>query len=725
MRSSEGNRTPSQYGSDSVPLTVTTEHTSDMSIADLFRILAKRKWLIVLCTFISLILATTYVELKTPIYESVASIRIDPGRVGSLGLSDLVSLTGDSDQITTEIEIVKSDGVVLATLAALPPKYQEAFAGRPVNPEDLIHPERMSATDRDRILSRFKSSLDCKRYESTQIVQIKFRDANPELATAVANQIVESYTRNNFQSRYSSVAQVSIWLSDQMNTLKERAAQAQKKLSDYQEQNDILGADVADNTITDKLKTLNSELTQAEAERIAKEAQYRVAASGNPQLLQSLAPDPTLQALESQEAQLFATYAQLSSKFGPGYQPLRDLKDQRAKVAAQIDQEVKMVTGRLQQEYQASLSTESMLRAQYQNQTEVAYGLNRKVAEYALLRDEGESSRDLYDMLQYKLQQAGVDAGLGSINTTIVSRAQTPSRPAEPKKLLTIAIGFCLGLATGIGAAFMKETIDNNIQSVEQIESILNLPTLSVVPLFTQQDTEDRFSPEGTAERAKNIVTLKNPLSHASESYRNLRNSILLSSLDHPLKTLLFTSSLPGEGKSTSAINYAVVLAQKGVRVLLIDADLRRPSLARILHTTNLIGLSSWVLDETSMEPLTPINEIPTLRFIPSGPKISSPSEVLGSIRFQNLIRQWETEYDYIILDSAPVLSVSDSVSIASWADAVLVVARYGVTPVDALKRTKNVLSRANARIHGIILNGAADSSEDYYYGKNAGGYYE
>jgi polysaccharide biosynthesis transport protein len=719
MRSFEADRP------DSVPLAVITEHASDMSIADLFRILTKRKWLIFICTLVCLVLAGAYAMLKTPIYESVASIRIDPGRVGSLGLSDLVSLTtGDSDQITTEIEIVKSDGVVLATLAALPPMYQKEFAGRAVDPEDLAHPERMSAPERDGILNRFKSGLNCKRLESTQIVQIKFRDPNPVLATAIANQIVESYTRNNFQSRYSSVAQVSVWLSDQMGALKSKAAEAQKRLSDYQEKNDILGADVADNTITDKLKALNSELTQAEADRIAKEAQYRVAASGNPQLLQSLAPDPTLQALESQQAQLFAAYAQLSSKFGPGYQPLRDLEDQRKKIAAQIDQEVKMVTGRLQQEYQASLSTESMLRAQYQNQTEIAYGLNRKVAEYALLRDEGESSRDLYDMLQYKLQQAGVDAGLGSINTTIVSRAQTPSLPAEPKKLLTIAIGFCLGLATGIGAAFMRETIDNNVQSVDQIESTLNLPTLSVIPLFAPQDIE--YPTEGGGRQVSNIITIKSPLSHAAEAYRNLRNSVLLSSLDRSLKTVLFTSSLPGEGKSTSAVNYAIVLAQKGVRVLLIDADLRRPSLSRILNTTNLVGLSSWVLDDTSMEPLSPIEAIPTLHFIPSGPKIPSPSEVLGSIRFQNLVRQWEMQYDYIVIDSAPVLSVSDSVSIASWADAVLVVARYGITPVEALKRTKNILSRANARIHGIILNGAANSSEDYYYyGKNADAYYK
>jgi capsular exopolysaccharide synthesis family protein len=271
----------------------------------------------------------------------------------------------------------------------------------------------------------------------------------------------------------------------------------------------------------------------------------------------------------------------------------------------------------------------------------------------------------------------------------------------------------------------MRETIDNNIQSVDQIESVLKLPTLSVVPQFTRLDIEGPAGVEALEEQSLEIITIKRPLSHAAEAYRNLRNSVLLSSLDRSLKTVLFTSSLPGEGKSTSAVNYAVVLAQKGVRVLLVDADLRRPSLYRILRTSNLIGLSSWILGEIQAEPLVPIKSIPTLHFIPSGPKIASPSEVLGSMRFRSLIERWEAEYDYIIIDSAPVLSVSDSVSIASWADAVLVVARYGVTPLPALIRAKNILSRANARIHGIILNGAAETSEEYYYyGKNAEGYY-
>jgi succinoglycan biosynthesis transport protein ExoP len=702
------------------------DNTEDMSIGDLLRVLVKRKWLIIVCTAVSLVIATAYAMIQTPIYEAVAAIRIDPGRMGSLGLSDLISLTsGDGDQLSTEIEMVKSDGVILATLGALPPPFRQKLLGYGIHPADLITPERMTPADRDKVLGRFKGRLICKRLDNTQILQIKFRDADPVLASVVANQLVESYIRNNFESRYGSVVQVSAYLSDQMSSLKDRAASAQKKLSEYEENNNILGGGVGDNTITDRLKLLNSELTQAEADRIGKEALFRVASSGNPQLLESLAPDPFLQSLDSQRATLAGQNAQLSSKFGPGYQPLRDLRQQILQVDAQVTQEVKMVTGRLQQEYEASLSAESMIRAQYLSQMNEAYSLNRKVADFALLRDEGQSSRDLYDMLQYKLQQAGVDAGLGSVNTTIVSKAQVPSRPAEPKKSLLIAVGLCLGLATGVAAVFLRETINNHIQSADQVESVLGLPTLAVVPSFLPEDLRHP-SGAGTIDgQESSLITLRHPLSHASEAYRNLRNSVLLSALDASIKTVLVTSSLPGEGKSTTAANYAVVLAQKKARVLLVDADLRRPSLHRLFHTKNLTGLSSRLIDADVSEVLSPVSSVPTLFFIPAGGKSSNPSEVLGSQSFRNLIAGWEKEYDYIIIDSAPVLRVSDSIPIASWVDAVLIVARYGVTPVKALRRTKTILSRTNARIHGVILNAANEANEEYYYyAKHEDGYY-
>jgi len=730
MRNSNGEHTTAAVTIPGTPQgTIHLDQVPAMSIGDLLRILTKRKWLILICVVACFLLSLLYVHIKTPIYEATANIQIDPSRMGSLGLSDLISLTagGGSDQVATEIEILKSDSVVMTTLAALSPEYQHQFAGPNV---DLNNLENLEPHQRDAILGRFKSRLKCKHIEGTQIVQITFRNSNSKLATAVVNQLVTSYMLSNFQSRYSSVTQVSKWLSDQMSDLKGRASQAQKKLADFQEQNNILGTDASDNTTVDRLKLLNDQLTTAQADRITKEARFRVAASGDPQLLATLAPDTTLQSLQSQQADLYAQYAQLSTKFGNGYPPLVDLKEQIAKIKNQIAQEVRTVTDRLAEDYHAASEAESMLRNQYQEQGTKAYALNRKVAEYALLKDEGESSRDLFDMLQYKLQQAGVDAGLNSVNTMIIDHAKVPSTPVEPQKTLILAIGACLGLVTGTSIAFLREAIENNVENATQVESLLSLPTLAVVPQYNRQELLDIQSTANDSAdplaKLPHVVTVRRPLSRAAESYRTLRNSVLLSSLDRPAKTILFTSSLPAEGKSTTALNFAIVLAQKGARVLLIDADLRRPSLYRLLGVSNSKGLSSLLLDEESNGAIiTPIHSLPTLDFIPSGPKVPSPSEVLSSMRFHEHLERWESQYDYLIIDSAPVLSVSDSIPVATWADSVLIVARYAVTPIKALMRTRSILLRVNAKIHGVILNGVSETSEEYYYyGRYSDAYY-
>jgi capsular exopolysaccharide synthesis family protein len=553
-------------------------------------------------------------------------------------------------------------------------------------------------------------------------VQVAYRDPKPQLAKDLANEIVDAFIRGTFQSRYKSVEQVSDWLSDQMQGLKERSANAQKMLSQFQEKNNVLvnSSDLASNTTVDKLKQISDQLTQAQAERIAKEGQYRVAATGNnPSLLDSIVPDTTLELLQSQHAQALAQYGQLSSKFGTGYPPLVEIKAQIDDINSQIDSEVKTLAQRLEQEFKAAVETENMLRAEYQQQTSEAFALDRKVAEYALLKDEGDSTRNLYNMLQSKLQQARVDAGLGSMNTTIVDRASVPSFPVEPQKSLTLAIGACLGLVTGIGMAFLGAANEDNIESVDQIEAALGLPTLALIPEFAKREisgTAGNLLPEASKAGA---IVLRHPSSHAAESYRTLRNSVLLSSLDRPIKTIVFTSSLPGEGKSTSAVNFAIVLAQKGANVLLVDSDLRRPSLSRTFNLKRVDGLSSCLLGDVEVDPvIAPIPSLPELKFVPSGPKILAPSEALGSVRFRRLLEKWESKYDYVIMDSTPVLGISDSIPMASWADAVLVVVRHGITPVRALVRTRNVLARANACIHGFILNGAHAAADDYYLDK-------
>jgi len=695
------------------------EQSEGITLADIFRALAKGKWLILVCTLTCVIAAAIYVKLAKPVYEATASIRIDPSRAGSLGLSDLLSMAGgeSGDKVQTEMAIITSDQVALATLDSLSPDQFRAYAGFDKGAMNFTPANQQLSRTQENLLASFRGALSTKQVEGTQLISIRFKNGNPQLAATIINDVIAAYTRGNFDSRYDSVAQVKTWLEAQMQDLKGRASTAQKNLAGFQEQHNLLGTDPSNNTTVDRLKLLNTRLTEAESDRIVKEAQMRAADSGDPAVLASLLPDPKLQSLQEQEGTLYAQYIQLSSKFGSAYPPLAEVSRQLANVKAQLAQDVKVISSRLHEDYDAANRAEAMLRAQYEDETAKAFALNRTQADYGVLAAEATSSRDLYDTLQYKLQQAAVDAGLNSVNTMIVDKARAPIDPIEPKKTLILAFAFILGMAAGVGSSLLRESLSDQIQHLAGMESATGLMSLAVVPHIAW--------PNEPGSKLHNLIAVSEPRSRGAEAYRSLRNSLLLSSIDRPARTVVVTSSLPGEGKSSTTANYSVVMAQKGVRVLIIDADLRRPTMHTFFGTTNKVGLSEAIMgDGSNAQIVVPIPELPNLSFLPAGKKVSLPSEALGSGKFHSLLEEWERQYDLVIIDTAPILNVSDSVPVASWADAVVIVARAGITPLKALQRTKAILRRANARIAGVVLNDTSKGGGDGYYGKGYDGYY-
>ena len=321
-----------------------------------------------------------------------------------------------------------------------------------------------------------------KQVEGTQLVGISFRNRDPKLAAQMVNQLVREYAVQNFASRDDSVSQLRTWLTAQMATLQGQVDAAQKKLAQFQEQNNILGTDGASNTITDRLRFLNDRLAAAQAERITKEAQLRAAKQGDPGALASLFPNPRLQSLQAEQGALFTQYAQLSSKFGPKYGPLTELKKQMTAVNAEIADDVQSVRNQLEQEYTAANRAQNMLQAEYDQQTQLAYALNRNQAEYTALQSEVKSSRELYDTLRRKLQQASIDAEVSGVNTMSVESARVPSRPVEPRKMLVLVSGVIIGLFAGIASAFLVETNSGKLRTIDQIEEQAGYDILATIP---------------------------------------------------------------------------------------------------------------------------------------------------------------------------------------------------------------------------------------------------
>ena len=680
--------------------------SAGVSFGDIFRALWNSKWLILACALVCLLIAGVYVYLKAPVYQANGTLRIDPTRSDSLGLSD--PSVGATNSLETEMAILQSDQVVIAALNSLTPEQFEAFSGLDKSKMNFDSKEGRLPRTEEELIGAFKGSLAVKAVEGTQLIEISFQDNDPEVAATAVNHVVDAYVRINFDSRYNSVSQVRSWLSSQMNDLRERAATAQRKLADFQERNNLLGTDASNNTTMDTLRSLNQRSAEAEADRIVKEAQMRAAQTGDPAILATLMSDAHLGALQSDEANLYAQYTQLSAKFGPAYPPLKDVQQQLSEVRAQIAKDVSIISGRLNQDYQAAVRTEDMLRKAYTDETAKAYALNRTQAEYNVLVAEGTSSRDLYDTLQFKLQQASVDAGLNAINTMVVDRARPPIVPIAPKKTLILAFGLLLGLAGGVGAALLRESLTDDIRHVPQIESQAGMVTLASVP-------------HGTSP----MIALREPRSRGAEAYRTLRNAVLLASPNQTSRTVLVTSPLPKEGKTVTVINYAIVLAQKGSRVLVVDADLRRPTLHEHFGVPNTGGVGDVLDGGEQPHIVAPLPDLPTLSFLPAGKKIAFPSEALGSAQFRSMLEGFEKQFDFVVLDSAPILTVSDSLPLASWVGTILLVVRAGMTPLKALQRARAMLLRAHARVSGVVLNDLTHiDDESGFYGKDGHGYY-
>ena len=670
------------------------------------------RWrVIAACAGACFLLAALYVLVKAPRYQATARIEVSPAGTNSMGLDELTSrMLSPSDptvQLQSAVTVLESSTVALAVMQQTKLVQRKDFAGRWVQSagSDVA---TLTPEVRDHLLGRFRKALNIEVVPKTDIITVQFRARDPALASEVVNAIVSSYAERNFRSSYDSAAQVSTWLSAQMEDLKMQANQAQEKLAALQKRRGLIGVDETDNIVTDKLKDLNEQLTAAESDRIVKEARYRIAGSGNPELIASAIPEPTLQVLRSQQAQLRVDYAKLSTKFGDGYPKLAELGNEMAQVDSAIAAELKNLSERYKNEYLAAASAEKMLRAKFEEQKQKAYEINEGAAQYAILKHEVETSQDLYQTLQLKLKQAGIVAGLASANIGVVEAGQVPSEPVDPRPLRDIPLGLGCGLALGVVSALTLEALDNTIRDGEEAEAVAGLPLLARIPQI-----EHLHQGEGGV---LPVLAQRELHSTAAESYRSLRTSLLMSSVERP-RVLAVTSSMPSEGKSLTSVNCALALAQQGANVLLVDADLRQPSIHDAFGLPQNPGLSGILAGTLSAAEAQAKSEVlPNLMIVTAGDGCASPAEMLATGTMASVLTGWRSRFDYVVLDTPPVSVFTDAVIVGSQADAVLLVARYGVTTKYALRHAVELLQRSNLKVAGLVLNAIDRRYESSYY---------
>jgi capsular exopolysaccharide synthesis family protein len=540
---------------------------------------------------------------------------------------------------------------------------------------------------------------------------------------------MQTYVENNFKARFESTMQASDWLSKQLVDLQMKVETSQEKLVRYQKEHEILGADEKQNITMEKLDELNKELTAAESERMDKEGAYRLVESGDPEAIASSvdasdgngqSSTTLLPVLRAKEADLKIQAAELNTQFGPSYPKLSILNNQLKEVDSQIQSEIKKTVSKVRGQYAAALQRENMLHDALEKQKQEANKLNESAIEYTLLKRDVDTNRQLYEGLLQKLKEAGVSAGLKSNNFRIIDGARPPTGPIEPNVPRNLLFAAVLGLASGVGLAFLLEGLDNTVRTTEQAQLISGVPSLGMIPLGSKGAREGPNPKRlviATSKEAVELVTQVRPQSQMAESYRALRTSLLLSNIGAPPRIIMVTSALPQEGKTTTSINTAVVLAQKGVRVLLIDADLRRPSIHKTLGMGPHSGLSNVLTGSTTAEQaITRSTILPNLFVLPAGTPPPNPAELLASAKMRDLLNLLAEQYDHVVIDTPPSLSVTDAVVLSPRADAVVLVIRSGQTTKQALRRSRDILMQVNAKVVGVLLNAVDLSSPDYYY---------
>jgi succinoglycan biosynthesis transport protein ExoP len=715
----------------------------DSTLGDYYRILLKHKGVIIASVLIVVTLVTIATFRMTPLYEASARIAISKEDSGdSLRINNQGGETDYSFdyniELDTQAKIIQSDTLALRVIDDL------RLGGNAAANTAIPRSDKPSAAETRKdtqALGAWHGSLAVNKIPRTRMIEIRYTSPDPKLAAQVVNTLASAYIENNYRARYESTMQASEWLSKQLTDLQLKVETSQAALVKYQRENGIVGIDEKQNTITSKLDLLNRELTTAEDDRLQKQANYQMLSSGNLESIPELSQNGLIQRFREDEGALKKQLAQATTQFGPSYPKVIELNSQVTQIEANIKNEIDRIASRKGSEYQAALNRERMLRAAFDAQKQQANVLNEKSIAYNALKHDADSNRQLYDGLLQKLKEAGINSGLKSSNVRVVDVARAPLAPSKPNVRNNIALGFLLGLVGGIALAFVLESLDNTVRTPEQVETLTALPSLGMIPLSldissTKNKSKSKSMSLTTAAQTdlrKTSISLlahARPKSEVAESYRALRTSILLSSIGSAPKVIMVTSALPQEGKTTTSINTAIVLAQKGGKVLLVDADMRRPSIHQTFKLRNRSGLSTILTGSNTTEQLVVASPIlPNLFVLPAGPPPPHPAELLGSEAMRDLLNSWRNQYDHIIVDTPPVLSVTDAVLLSVEMDTVLLVIRSAQTSKDALRRSRDVLSQVNAKVMGVVVNAIDLQSPDayyYYYGSNyAGRYYD
>lgn len=685
----------------------------DVHLLDYWRIIKKRKWIVLGVLFVVVTVVAIRMVQARAIYEASGKVIINqqtPIRLANE--QDAVQYpSNDTQYLETQLNVLRSEALARRVIAELSLVKRPEFAGAASVPDPAL---------RDKLLvDTFLGGLGVELLRNTRIVKVTYSSPDPKLAADIVNTLMDQLVVYTLEARIESTRQAREWLNKRLTELQQKLEETREELVRYSRENEIVELGQNQTIAIERLADLNRRLVEAEADRIQAQTLYRLSQVADPDTLPAVASDSMVQTLRQRVAEDQRKLTELQRRFTDQWPEVKTLKGQIEESERQLAETKRRILAKIEADYKAALTREQTLRQELEKQRTETLRQNERAVNLSIKQQQVEASTQLYSSLLQKLNDVDLLSTLETTNIQILDRSQIPTVPARPRKLFNIGVGGLVGLLLGVLLALFIEYLDNTIKSTDDVDRLLGLPSLGVVPALESLERKGRLAlPRlggGRPQQQPILILDAQQRTSFAEAFRSLRTSVLLSNAERPPRTILFTSSSPGEGKTTTAVNTAISLAQTGANVILVDGDLRKPGLHKMLGMKNQPGLSTYLTRTINLNAVIEPNQMDHLSVIPSGPIPPNPSELLSSGRMREAVKLLGQEYEFVILDSPPV-STPDALILSTLVDGVILVIRCGETPRELVHRAKQSLDDVNAKIFGVVLNRVDVNQDGYYY---------
>jgi polysaccharide biosynthesis transport protein len=712
-----------------------TDHSLIHDARRYWAMIHKRRAIVFTCLGVSLLVSIVYNYTSRPVYQATSQILIDrdtPKVLPNKELVDIVQAGSDyyqtqyqllrgrmlAERVVERLDLQRSDEFQTGPMLSPWERLQVRILGKP--PKSTVDSDGMPLSP---AVAAFRSRVTVEPVPGSRLVNLRFSAYDPGLAAQAVNALAELYIKQTLEFRFTISSEATGWLGDRLKEQQEKVQTAEKALQQYREKEGLVNPEERQSLVDQKLQALNLAVLNARTERIAKETvwvQLRNLPLAAVASFPSVMANPVVQGLKSQLADLHKDEARLSDSIGDKHPDMIKVRSEIRANEDKLRSEMRSVVQAAEADYRTAASQEASLQQSLDAVKQEAMGVNRKAIEYGVLRREVDGNQQMYKDLLTRTKQTGLETELETTNIRVVEKAEVPRGPISPQRVRNYQLGTLVGLLLGIGLVLIFEHFDNTLKTPEDVKEQLGLPFLGMVP-----DVGVRQTP-ANATRAGGVspLILKNPQSAVAESYRVLRTNLIFSSADNQGRAIVISSANPGEGKTTTVANLASSLALNGAKVLAVDADLRRPTMHNHFGIPKTPGLSDLIVGKCQASQAIQSTRFKGLQVLPCGYVPPNPAELLGSAHMRQVIEALRTHYEWVLIDTPPILAMADTPVLCPLVDGVILVIGAEVSGRPTIQRAVDQIQGVGGKIVGVVLNKVDLERNSYYYSQYYGEYY-